>query len=151
GEGLPRDVSDLQGLVVMGGPMSVNDGNKYPFLLPEIQLIEKVLNEKKPVLGVCLGAQLIAKALGCRVYPNKHRELGWHPIELTKHAAVDPLFGVLPKKLNVFHWHGETFDLPSGATLLARSKLCENQAFRWGDNAYGLQFHVEVTPTMVSE
>src|SRR4051812_41700328 len=113
GEGLPRNTSDLEGLVVMGGPMNVDDIDQYPFLLPEVQLIEKVLLEDKPVLGVCLGAQLIAKALGSRVFPNHTKEIGWHPVELTEEGAADELFDALPKRLTVLHWHGDTFDLPS--------------------------------------
>ena len=151
GEGLPRDTSDLEGLVVMGGPMNVDDVNQYPFLLPEIQLIEKVLSEKKPILGICLGAQLIAKSLGARVFPNKHREVGWHPISLTSAAKADPFFSHLPDPLTVLHWHGDTFDLPAGAVHLARSVKCENQAFRWGESVYALQFHLEATPSMLRE
>lgn len=151
GEGLPRDTSDLEGLIVMGGPMSVNDTVEYPFLLSEVLLIEKLLSEKKPVIGICLGAQLIAKALGSRVYPNKEKEIGWHPIQLTSSAAKDPLFRAAPQNLHVLHWHGETFDLPKGAVHLARSLRCENQAFRWEENTYGLQFHLEATPAMLQD
>lgn len=151
GEGLPRDTSDLEGLVVMGGPMSVDDIAPFPFLLPEGQLIEKVLSEKKPVLGICLGSQLIAKALGARVYPNKRREVGWHPVSLTPAGRQDPSFSVLPDPATVLHWHEDTFDLPKGAIQLARSKRCENQAFRWGESVYALQFHLEATPAMVAE
>lgn len=149
GEGLPRDTSDLEGLVVMGGPMSVDEGDLYPFLLPELQLIEKVVSEKKPILGVCLGSQLIAKALGSRVFANKHREVGWHPISMTPAAKTDPYFSQFPETVTVLHWHGDTFDLPTGAVLLAKSAKCENQAFRWGENVYALQFHVEATPAML--
>jgi GMP synthase (glutamine-hydrolysing) len=149
GEGLPRDTSDLEGLVIMGGPMNVDEVDRYPFLLPELQLIEKVLSEKKPILGVCLGAQLIAKALGARVFANKQREVGWHPISMTEAAKSDPYFSKLPQTLTVLHWHGDTFELPSGAVHLAQSAPCENQAFRWGDNVYALQFHIEATPSML--
>jgi GMP synthase (glutamine-hydrolysing) len=135
----------------MGGPMSVNDTDKYNFLTPEIKLIERMLADKKPVLGICLGAQLMAKALGARIYPNAHRELGWHDIQLTDAAVSDPLFAVQANTMRVFHWHGETFNLPPGAVHLAKSDRCANQAFRWGGNSYGFQFHFEVTPAMVSE
>lgn len=149
GDGLPRNTSDLEGLIIMGGPMNVDEIDKYPFLLQEVNLLEKVIKDKKPVLGICLGAQLIAKALGCNVYPNKTKEVGWHSIALTKEAGVDPILKQAPHQLTVLHWHGDTFDLPSGAIHLARSKKCENQAFRVGENVYGFQFHFEVTPSMV--
>jgi GMP synthase-like glutamine amidotransferase len=149
GEGLPRDTSDLEGLVIMGGSMNADDIGHYPFLLPEGQLIEKVISENKPILGVCLGSQLIAKALGARVYPNAKREVGWHPITATPEGHLDPVFSTLPDSVSVLHWHGDTFDLPDGAVHLARSARCENQAFRWGESVYALQFHVEATPSMV--
>lgn len=149
GDGLPRDTSDLEGLIVMGGPMNVDEVHAYPFLREEVTLIEKMISEHKPVLGICLGAQLIAKAFGSRVYPNKHKEVGWHPIELTSSGKTDPHLKHLPSSTSVLHWHGDTFDLPKGTVHLARSKKCENQAFRHGDNVYGLQFHLEATPGMV--
>lgn len=151
GEGLPRDTSDLEGLIVMGGPMNVDEVQKYPFLLPEVQLIEKVLSEKKPVLGICLGAQLIAKALGEKVYPNTTKEVGWHPIQITPQGRKDPAFKNLPGTPNVLHWHGDTFDMPKGAVHLARTDKCLSQAFRWEDNVYALQFHLEVTPAMTKK
>lgn len=151
GEGFPRDTSDLSGLVLMGGPMSVNDVTEYPFLLPELQLIEKVLAEGKPILGVCLGSQLIAKALGSDVYVHNRREVGWHPIDLTVEGKNDVHLKNIPTQTPVFHWHGETFDLPQGATLLATSEKCKNQAFKWGENTYALQFHLEVTSVMVKD
>lgn len=149
GDGLPRDTSDLEGLIVMGGPMNVDEVHKYPFLRDEVRLIEKMISENKPVLGICLGAQLIAKALGSKVYPNKHKEVGWHPIQLTREGKIDSHMKHFPAETTVLHWHGDTFDLPKDTTHLARSKKCENQAFRYGDNVYGLQFHLEVTPGMV--
>jgi GMP synthase (glutamine-hydrolysing) len=149
GDGLPRDTGDLEGLIVMGGPMNVDEEDKYPFLLPEVQLIEKVVCRKKPVLGICLGAQLIATALGSKVYPNKHKEIGWGPIEFTSDAKKDPVLKKSNASLNVLHWHGDTFDLPKETVHLARSSHCENQAFRYGDRTYGFQFHLEVTPGMV--
>jgi len=151
GDGLPRSTGDLEGLIVMGGPMNVDDIDTYPFLQEEVRLIEEVLAEKKPVLGICLGAQLIAKALGAKVYANKEKELGWHPVQLTKVGAKDPLFSGLPESFRVLQWHGDTFDLPKGAVHLARSEKCENQAFRWGDQTYALQFHLEVTPGMLRQ
>lgn len=150
GDGLPRETSGLDGLIVMGGPMNVDEVDRYPFLLPEIQLIEAAIKDGKPVLGICLGAQLMAKALGADVYQHSVREVGWRPIEVTAAAAADPLFRQFPKRFNVMQWHGDTFDLPKDAVHLARSSACENQAFRWGNNAYALQFHLEATPEMVS-
>jgi len=149
GDGLPRDTSHLQGLVVMGGPMNVDEVHRYPFLFEEVRLIEKMISESKPILGICLGAQLIAKALDARVYPNKQKEIGWHPITLTDNCVYDPVFQKSPKSLTVLHWHGETFDLPQGAVHLAKSARCAHQAFRWGQSVYGLQFHLEVTASMV--
>src|SRR5258706_4997986 len=129
--------------------MNVDEIEKYPFLFNELEVIEKMIVEKKPVLGICLGSQLIAKALGSKVYPNRYKEVGWHPISLTEKAATDPLFKEISQNLNVLHWHGDTFDLPEGAVHLARSVRCENQAFRWGQSVYGFQFHLEATPSMI--
>ena len=149
GDGLPRDTAELKGLVLMGGPMSVDDVEDYPFLTSELQLIERVLKEGKPVLGVCLGAQLIAKALGARVYANSKRELGWGPVSLTPEGQADPLFHQAPASFPAFHWHQDTFDLPKGAVHLARTGDCANQAFRYGDRTYAFQFHLEMTPDMI--
>jgi GMP synthase-like glutamine amidotransferase len=102
------------------------------------------------MLGVCLGAQLIAKALGARVYPNAVKEIGWYPVHWTAAAAGDALLAGMPDPATVFHWHGETFDLPDNAVWLGYSDACRNQAFRCGGNIYGLQFHLEVTPAMIA-
>lgn len=141
----------LSALIVMGGPMGVYEKSKYPFLRREIAYLRRAIRAKKPLLGVCLGAQLIAHALGQRVYPNDKKEIGWYPLHRTDAARRDPLFASFPKTAAVFQWHGDTFDLPKGATLLATSPRCRHQAFRWGDRVYGLQFHVEVDPAMVRE
>jgi len=131
-------------LIVMGGPMSINDEDRFPWLRTEKQFIRHTIESGKAVLGICLGAQLIASALGESVYPNRRKEIGWFPIEgLYQH---DKSIFWFPRSLDVFHWHGETFDLPEGAVLLARSKACENQAFQFGKNVIGLQFHLETTP-----
>ena len=135
--------ADLDLLVVLGGPMSVNDTHLHPWLEAERGWIGEALAHGTPLLGVCLGAQLMARALGARVYPNTEREIGWWPIEPV--SVDDPVFKV-PASLQVFHWHGETFDLPEGAVHLARSAACAHQAFRIGARAIGLQFHVETTP-----
>jgi GMP synthase (glutamine-hydrolysing) len=134
-------------LVVMGGPMSANDDLDY--LREEMRLMERALADSKPILGVCLGAQLLAKTLGARVYRNPVKEIGWGTVTLTPAADADPLFGGLPGVIEALHWHGETFDLPPGAQLLASSDICVNQAFRAGERAWGLQFHIEATPEMI--
>jgi GMP synthase-like glutamine amidotransferase len=143
-EALPG-LDDFDWLIVMGGPMSVNDTARYPWLKDELALIRAAIDADKRVLGVCLGAQLIAKALGAAVTPNAHREIGWFPI--TREASTDrsPLAAVFPPTCEVFHWHGDTFALPDGATLLASSEACGNQAFLYGDHVLALQFHLETT------
>ncbi|HSB14852.1 MAG TPA: gamma-glutamyl-gamma-aminobutyrate hydrolase family protein [Bryobacteraceae bacterium] len=146
---IPLDLDSAAGLIFMGGPMSVNDN--LPFLEAELRLIERAVAAGKPVLGVCLGAQLIARALGARVYRNEAKEIGWFPVHFTKECAGDSLFDGFNGPETVFHWHGETFDLPEGARLLASSDACRNQAFRWGRNVYGIQFHLEVTPEMIGD
>ncbi len=140
---------EAPGLIVMGGPMSANDD--LPFLRREMAIIEAAAAMGKPVLGVCLGAQLIARAAGARVYRNPVKEIGWAPVHWTAAARTDPLFAELEGPETVFHWHGETFDLPSGAEWLAYTEACRNQAFRLGRHVWGLQFHLEVTPEMIAE
>lgn len=142
-EGLPN-LQDFDLLVAMGGPMSVNDEKEFPWLAAEKEFVRDAIHSGKAVLGICLGAQLIAAALGARVYPNAVKEIGWFPI-LGIAPPVSSIF-CFPESLDVFHWHGETFDLPVGATPLARSKGCENQAFQFGESVIGLQFHLETTP-----
>lgn len=142
-------LSGVAGLIFLGGPMSVNED--LPYLRRELGLIDEALAAGKPVLGICLGAQLIAKALGARVYRNPVKEIGWAPIRLTEAGHRDPLLGRLRDPEVVLHWHGETFDLPAGATWLAYSEACRHQAFRYGSNVYGLQFHLEATPEMIAE
>ena len=143
------EIADAAGLIFLGGPMSVND--PLPHLQHESDLIVQAVERGQPVLGICLGSQLIARALGSRVYRNSLKEIGWFDIHLTEAASNDPLFsGVNPSEA-VFHWHGETFNLPPGATRLAYSEACRNQAFRVGSNVYGLQFHLEVTPAMIAD
>lgn len=130
-------------LIALGGPMSVNDEKRLPWLRAEKQLVAQSIVAGKPVLGICLGAQLIANALGARVYPGPNKEIGWFPIQAAG-APGDVL--TFPPECLAFHWHGETFDLPPGAVRLARSAACANQAFQVGDRAIGLQFHLETTP-----
>lgn len=136
-------LTDLDLIIAMGGPMSVNDEADLPWLGEEKRFVAEAIQGGKAVLGICLGAQLIANALGAPVYPGPHKEIGWFDIESTSSSSV--LFQ-FPEKTKVFHWHGETFDLPPGATQLARSGGCENQAFQIGPRAIGLQFHLETTP-----
>jgi GMP synthase-like glutamine amidotransferase len=139
---LPQ-LKDLDLIIAMGGPMSVNEESGLPWLRPEKQFIGDAVARGVPVLGVCLGAQLIASALGSRVYRNLQKEIGWFQIEAT--PAPEGAFR-FPEKCTVFHWHGETFDLPSSAVRLAKSAACENQAFQIGRHVIGLQFHLETTP-----
>lgn len=143
------DLDAYDGLIFLGGPMSVNDD--LPFVDLEIRAILKAVTRSQPVLGICLGSQLIAKAFGARVYRNAEKEIGWFDVKFTPAAADDPLFASLPETQSLFHWHGETFELPPHASLLASSERCLNQAFRIGSTTYGLQFHLEVTPAMISD
>lgn len=150
-----RDLGDelglvgRSGLIVMGGPQSAND--VLPALTAELHLITQAIQTGIPVLGICLGSQLIAKALGARVYRNPRKEIGWFPIHFTEAARQDPLFSGIPSPATFFHWHGETFDLPAGAEWLAYSDRCKHQAFRYPGNIYGIQFHPEITPAMVED
>jgi len=144
-EPLPT-VDDLDVLIVMGGPMGVNDEAAIPWIKAEKQLIRDSITAGKKVLGVCLGAQLIASALGARVYRNAEREIGWMEILRTPEAAAHPLGSALPERYEVFHWHGDTFDLPPGAVHLAESDGCKHQAFALGTNVLAFQFHIEMTP-----
>lgn len=137
--------ADIDLLVVMGGPMSVNDEDALPWLVAEKAFVRQCVERGTPVLGVCLGAQLLASALGARVYPNHEKEIGWFPISGVGDAGGDDRFR-FPHEVDVFHWHGETFDLPEGAVRLATSAACENQAFQVGRTVIGLQFHLETTP-----
>jgi len=130
-------------LVVLGGPMSVNDEAELPWLVGEKRFVRESVESGKPVLGICLGAQLIASSLGARVYPGPHKEIGWFPVYA---CGRDPDAFAFPDRTEVFHWHGETFDLPGGAVRLARSDACPHQAFQIGARAIGLQFHLETTP-----
>lgn len=137
-------VDEIDLLIVLGGPMSINDEAEFPWLVPEKTFIRDFIASGMPVLGICLGAQLIANALGARVYRNPVKEIGWFPIEAV--ATEETGAFTFPPSMEVFHWHGETFDLPPGATLTARSAGCENQAFQIGRSVIGLQFHLETTP-----
>ena len=151
GDRLPQNIDDSTLLVVMGGPMGVYEEDRYPFIKDELRLLERAWHRGVKTLGICLGAQLMARALGCRVYKGEAKEIGWYPIELTEEGRRDPLLLGFPERLTVFHWHGDTFELPRGARLLARSSLFENQLVRMGRNWYAVQFHLELTEKMILE
>lgn len=138
-------LDDFDWVIAMGGPMSVNDETELPWLAQEKQFIGDAIARGKTVLGICLGAQLIAAATGARVRAGKEREIGWHPVLPARAAASDGLAALFAPGTEVFHWHGETFDLPRGARHLLRSAACDHQAFAIGDRVLGLQFHLETT------
>jgi len=143
GDPVPTDLEDAAGLLVMGGPMGVYEADRFRFLADEERLVERALHAGAPVLGVCLGSQLLAHVLGARVAPGPKKEIGWFDVTLTAEAAADPLFGGAPRVFCPLHWHGDVFELPGGAVSLARSELTLHQAFRYGENAHGLLFHLE--------
>jgi len=153
GDSLP-DLGSFSHLVIMGGPMAVYEMHLHQHLKNEALLIEQAIKAGKRVLGVCLGAQMIAHVLGARVYAGGQQEIGWYEVELSDAARQDPAMARLAMQgrqaAEVFQWHGDTFDLPDGAVRLASSSLYQNQAFRYSDRVYALQFHIEVTPSIVS-
>jgi GMP synthase-like glutamine amidotransferase len=144
GETAPATVDGFDWLIVMGGPMNIYQYRDHPWLRAEKRVIRDAVAANKRVLGVCLGAQLIADAMGGKVYQNAEREIGWFPVTAVPEGAGSPF--AFPKDAVVFHWHGDTFSLPPGGVWLARSKACEHQAFAMGARVLGLQFHVEMTP-----
>ncbi|MBT8062045.1 MAG: gamma-glutamyl-gamma-aminobutyrate hydrolase family protein, partial [Gammaproteobacteria bacterium] len=144
------NLTRYRGLIVLGGPMNVEDRHKLPHLQAELQAIRSAVAAGKPVLGICLGAQLLAHALGGDVRPNGQSELGWHNVATTEAGASDPVLAPLGRLDKVFQWHGHTFEVPEGAQLLATGDVCRNQAFRYGENAYGFQFHLEVDGALVN-
>lgn len=139
------EISDFDWLIVMGGPMNVHDEEQFPWLADEKKFIRQAIDAGKTVLGICLGSQLVSAALRARVYKNKEKEIGWFDIELTPFAWSGNLFFDTGNKLKVFHWHGDTFDLPENAILLASSAGCKNQAYIYKDKVLALQFHLEPT------
>ena len=146
----PRPLDEYQAVIVFGGSMHADQDDRHPWLRDENELIRELLERRVPLLGVCLGIQLIAKAAGAAVYPVPDGpEIGWLPVELTDAADDDPVFSYLPKSFDAFGWHYYTYDLPERAVELGRSARC-NQAFRLGENAWGVQFHPEVTPEIVA-
>ena len=143
------NVDRYRGLIVLGGPMNVEDHPQRPHLRNEMIAIERMLEQGKPVLGICLGAQLLAHVLGAPVRRNEVPEIGWYPLQKTAEGVADPVLAPLQAETPVFQWHGCRFDIPDGATHLARSAQCEQQAFRYGDNAYGFQFHLEMDEPLI--
>ena len=163
-EGLELNIVDFQqdasaepsldghaGLVVMGGPMGANETDRYPYLLQVERLCAEAMERSVPLVGVCLGAQIMAKILGSEVYPNPVREVGWYELTTTDAGQGDALFSELDLNEVVLQWHGDTFDLPKDAVLLASSPDCSNQAFRYGENGYAVQFHLEILESMIRE
>ena len=148
GEELPG-VEEFDWLIVMGGPMNIYQDAQYPWLAGEKALIGQAVAAGRTLLGVCLGAQLLADRLGSRVFRGEHREIGWWPLHLAEAGRRSSLFAGLPEPLEAFHWHGDTFESPPGAVCLAASAACANQAFLYDERVLGLQFHFEVTPASV--
>jgi len=148
---LPQQLEQIDWLIVMGGPMSTYEMNRYPWMKREMRFIENAIAQGKVVVGICLGAQLIAQTLGAQVYPNADKEIGWFPIKLTEAGKQSALFGEFPEEFSVFHWHGDSFDLPSQAVRIAENEGCLNQAFVYGENVVGLQFHLDFTKRSVEQ
>lgn len=144
GQPLPS-LDDIDWLIVMGGPMGVGDEVQYPWMKKEKAFIRSAMDSGKIVLGICLGAQMIAHVLGAKVYKNEYREIGWFPITMTQKADATLFKGVFPQGIKVFHWHGDTFDIPESGVLLASSKACKHQGFMVENKIVGLQFHLETT------
>ncbi len=151
GENLPDSLREFHGLAVGGGAQGAYEVGKYPYLARECELIREAAHAEKPVLGLCLGAQLMASALGAPVRPSSRREIGFFPVTLDPIARYDPLWCDLPTDFVTTHWHGDVFDLPAAGMRLGSSALTPNQLFRYGRGLYGLQFHLEMTPELFEE
>lgn len=149
GQRLPRDLRDVDAVISMGGPMNVYEEDRFPFLRDETEFLRDAVSAGAPILGICLGAQMIAKACRAPITQSPVKEVGWGCVSLTDAGLSDPLFRGVPRTLPVFQWHEDTFAVPAGGELLASSEACPHQAFRCR-NAYGLQFHVEVTRSMLA-
>lgn len=145
------DLSEIKGMISLGGPMGANDEDLYPWIKDECRLLRKCIESNRPVVGICLGAQMIAKALGGHVKKNKTAEIGWFPIHLNQAGKNDPITGAAGNNPTVYHWHCDTFYLPLEATLLAHSRSCDRQAFHIGEKAYGFQFHPEADHQLIHE
>lgn len=148
---VPDSMDRAAGLIVMGGPMGVGDQSQYPFLVEEMRLIEQALRAGKPVLGVCLGSQLLAHVLGATVSPGPQKEIGWYPVTLTDDAAADTLLSGEASPIMALHWHGDVFDVPPDSRSLGSSDLTACQAFRYGSTAWGFLFHMEVTARIIRQ
>jgi len=151
GEPIPEKLSIFKAVVVLGGPMNVDEESAYPFLKPENEFIQKILKAEIPFLGICLGSQLLAKAAGAKVVKSPVKEIGWYQIQLTDEGKKDPLFSGFRQEDPIYHWHGDMFQIPTNGKLLAQAPGCPHQALKVGKNAYGLQFHVEVTDKSIKE
>jgi GMP synthase (glutamine-hydrolysing) len=151
GAKIPADMKGAGGLIVMGGPETVYQLDRYPYLRDEMRLMESALRDNKPILGVCLGAQLLAAVLGATVRRSESREIGWYPVRLAEAARDDRLMRGLPPEFMAAHWHSDVFDLPDGAVALASSERTAIQAFRFGDKAYGLLFHAEISEERIGK
>ena len=149
---VPANMKGAGGLIVMGGPMGVYQTDRYPFLEDEMTLIRDAVEQGRPVMGICLGAQIVAAALGAKVEKNpRGKEIGWHPVRLAAAAKDDRLFKGIAETITTFHWHGDYFEVPPNAVSLASSDKTPCQAFRYGTNVYGLQFHIEVSHDGVAQ
>lgn len=144
-------IDDFDWLIIMGGPMGVYDEAIYSWLQKEKLFVKSAIENGKTVIGICLGSQLIAEVLGAKVYPNKQKEIGWLDIKKTENAEKHPLFALIEDEFTVFHWHGDTFDLPEGSIRMFSSEACINQAFIYNESVLGLQFHFEVTPQTLQD
>lgn len=151
GEKLPENLDGIKAVVVLGGPMNVYEEDKYPFLKEENEFIQEVLKKEIPYFGICLGSQLLAKAAGARVVRSPVKEIGWYNVALTDVGKSDHFFQGFRENEEIYHWHGDMFEIPEGGALLASGTGCPHQAFRVGKNAYGIQFHVEVTDRSIKE
>ncbi len=137
---------DFDWLFIMGGPMNIYEHDKYPWLKREKRFINEAIEKEKTIIGICLGAQLLADVLGGPVRKNRFKEIGWYPVEFTRKALQMDVFDFLMPRMEVFHWHGDTFDLPASSVRMASGEACENQGFIYGDRIFGFQFHLEMTP-----
>jgi GMP synthase-like glutamine amidotransferase len=144
-------VEEIDWLIVMGGPMGISDENKFPWLKEEKNFILQAIQCERRVLGICLGAQLIASVLGAKVGRNPHKEIGWHEVRLTEEGKTSKIFGNFPEQFVAFHWHGDAYELPAGSRRLAQSEACREQAFVYNDRVLGLQFHLDVRQRNVEQ